>query len=152
MQKSYPATREPKPKVLLICCYDPRFDAALREFVDGHLNLPPGEVVTIRIAGGLTILAYAKRKPDDFFCFVKQLLFTFKHFKHLEKVVIIAHQDCGYYEEIYESDKPKNQEKVDLVVEARVVADLPPHLKVEAWFASFTGDNPQRIVFEQEQL
>ena len=152
MQKSYPAIRDPKPKVLLICCFDPRIDAALREFVDGHLNLPPGEVVTIRIAGGPAILTCMQRKPDDYFSFIKQLLFAFAHFKSLERVILIAHQDCGYYSTLYENDKPKNQEKVDLVVEARVVADLPPHLKVEAWFASFTGDNPQRIVFEQEQL
>ena len=152
MPKSYPAIAKPRPEALVIHCIDPRFAPAFREFIDGYLNLPPGASVVISIAGGPAVLAYGKRKPEDYLSFVKQLLFCFKHFKSLKRVIIIAHQDCGYYGELYEEERPKNREKEDLFAEAKAISDLPPGLKVEAWFARFTDENPaRRIAFEQVQ-
>ena len=142
------------PKVLLIHCSDPRFQVAFNGFIQGELGLKPGEFVAIVGAGGPGALAHpaTTSKMQDL---KDQIVFFLKHFPSIKKVVLINHQDCGFYELIPNpQNKKENRERDDLPTAAEAVsyklsAEGIQGIVVEAYYAKFANANHDSIIFER---
>lgn len=146
---TYRAIKDPKPKVIIIRCSDPRFKPAFRDFTGEHLRLLEDEFLRINIAGGPAALAHPRAKKYDHDFILGQIKFFMGHFPSIKEVIIIGHQDCGYYKTIDEHPDTDDKEKKDL---PRAVATLSrelPEASVKAFYASFVNEDKTEIVFEK---
>lgn len=146
--KSYKAIRDPKPSVLILRCSDPRFRIAFRDFTAEELGLAQGEFVPINVAGGPAALAHQKAKPEDFHYLMSQIKFFLEHFDTIRKVVLVGHQNCGYYKTIDHPDK-EDKEKKDLPRATDILLHHMPGIKVESYYARFSDESRAEIVFEK---
>jgi len=136
----------PKPTMLRIACSDPRFRIAFKGFTIEHLGFQPGQFVPIDIGGGPAALAHEILLNRDFDFLMSQIKFFLGHFPTIKTVVLIGHQDCGYYKTIPDHPDLKDKEKRDL---PRAVNSLRSRLsddvQVLAYYASLEYE---RIAFE----
>jgi carbonic anhydrase len=148
MKRKYPATKA-HPSTIVIHCCDPRFGLAFRDFIGAKLGLPLCEFVPIVIAGGPAALARETTKSNDFFCLLSQIVFFMRHFKSINKIVLIGHEDCGYYSTIRNRNDKKDREKADLPKAASAIDTLLQHVEIELYYARFTDKDQTEIVFEE---
>lgn len=148
MTRSYRAIKNPHPKAIIIHCGDPRFRIAFREFIAEGLGLNQIEFVSIVIAGGPAALAHPRKKHGDCWFIMDQIRFFQGHFKSIEKIIVIGHQDCGYYKTIDHPD-PKDREKNDLPIAADFVKKTVNAAIVKPFYANFTDENHTEIVFKK---
>jgi len=148
MRFRYKATNK-KPTTLKICCSDPRFRIAFCQFVRDELMLRQGEFVPINVAGGPASLAHQKTKKADFNFVFNQIIFFLKHFGSIEKIILISHEDCGFYRTIKNHQDEEDKEKKDLPRAKNILNLLLPHIAVEAYYASFADARQEEIIFEK---
>lgn len=141
--RNYEALHRAK-KAIIIACSDPRFTTAFEEFILEELGLQKGEFVPINVAGGPAALAHTNEKFDDYMYLSGQIRFFLNHFKSIQKVIIIGHQDCGYYKTL------NSKERDDLPKAAKTISCrvVDAAIEVECYYAKFADKNCDRIVFE----
>jgi carbonic anhydrase len=150
MTRIYKAIKDPKPKAIIIRCSDPRFRIAFRDFAVEELGLNQGEFVPINVAGGPAALAHYKTKVCDFNYLMHQIVFFIKNFESIQKIIIIGHQDCGYYKTIINHPDMEDKEKKDLPRAARIISKIKfRDIKIESYYARFTDENHAEIIFEK---
>ena len=148
LRKKYQAIKDPQPIAIIIRCSDPRFRIAFRDFTKDELWYEQGQFVPINIAGGPAALAHQKTKRYDFQHLMRQIRFFLGHFKSIQKVILIGHQECGYYTTIANHPDKEDREKKDLPRAAETIHRLFD-IQVESFYASFANANHTEIVFEQ---
>jgi hypothetical protein len=143
-EKTYNAERTVEIKAIIIACLDPRFHYAFRDFIRDELTLEAPEFVLFAVAGGPGALAHPVKYPDDFSYLQRQINFCLKHFSEVTNIVLIGHEDCGYYNG--HINLP-GEEKNDLKKAGNFVSVLFGKT-VELYYAKFDGSEKSKIVFE----
>lgn len=143
-----------KPTTLIIYCSDPRFQFAFNCFLVNDLDLVYGQFVPIIVAGGPAALANpAMAKEMQYIN--EQIVFFLKHFPSIKSVVLINHEDCGFYAEIPNPiGKKENRERDDTFIAAEAAAEHISSegiygVKVSAFYAKFVNADKSEIVFEK---
>ena len=75
-------------------------------------------------------------------------MFFLGHFSSIQKVIIIGHQECGYYKSIANHPDQEDKEKKDLPRAAKSIREAF-HVEVEGYYASFHDESHSEIVFER---
>jgi hypothetical protein len=112
-----------------ITCFDARFDLAVRKFLKRR------GVVTfdrVKIPGGVKSLAAPECDTDR--DFVLRMVRTSMRLHGPERVLIVAHEDCGAY-----GGAPTDAIVADAVRAAELLRASEPSLAVECYFAGFDG-------------
>jgi hypothetical protein len=118
-----------KADACVISCFDARFDQAMRKFFKRR------GVVTfdhVKIPGSARSLAAPECEPDR--DFVLRMVRTSIRLHRPERVLILAHNDCGAYPGV-----PVEIVVADVVSAASVLLAAEPSLSVECYFADFDG-------------
>jgi len=113
----------------VITCFDARFDLAIRKFLKRR------GVVTfdhVQIPGGAKSLAAPECDTDR--DFVLRMVRTSMRLHGSERVVIVAHRECGAY-----PAAPVDVVVGDAMRAAEFLRASEPRLKVECYFADFDG-------------
>ncbi|MCX6723119.1 MAG: hypothetical protein NT094_03560 [Candidatus Staskawiczbacteria bacterium] len=127
------------------------------------MGFSQGEFVPLNVGGGAAALAHQKTKPEDFDYLMRQILFFLSHFPTINEIILIGHQDCGYYRTIANHPDKDDKEKKDLpravkalkhqLLYPAVGSEKPDqrlqYLMISAYYASFVDENHAEIVFEQ---
>lgn len=97
-QKKYQIKKEAAPKALVISCVDPRFIYATFEFLNNELGYGSGDFSLVSTPGGVVM---ANVPHSDFShenkTLVETMTFILNHFKTIDTVIKIAHEQCGKY-------------------------------------------------------
>jgi len=126
-----------------VYCSDGRFGEQMDEFLHTSLALPRYDRVAI--PGGAACLAghgncFTERQGLD-----RQLNFLITA-HDLRRVVLIAHQDCGFYRDLWLGGRSVvEQQQIDLRKAAEKIRQSQPGVKIEAYFAAKTGGH---VTFE----
>jgi hypothetical protein len=113
----------------VITCFDARFELAVRKFLKRR------GVVTfdhVKIPGGVKSLAAPECDADR--DLVLRMVRTSMRLHGSERVLIVAHRDCGAY-----PDAPVDVVMADAMRAAEVLRASEPSLAVECYFADFDG-------------
>ncbi len=134
----------PDTQVLAVHCSDHRFQGALREFLDQTLGLKANYDLLV-VPGGPQCLAETSHLPK--FAWASRKWFRFLIEAHsLQRVILIAHQDCGWYKWLAEYEAhsarglpARERQERDLgLVRDFLAADFP-RLSVEMYYAGWNG-------------
>ena len=116
-----------------VYCSDGRYGDQMDEFLHKALGLPRYDRVAA--PGGPGCLAGHAPAIRDQGAMEKQLRFLIAA-HDLDRVVLIAHQDCGFYKQLKLWGKTiEEQQRVDLAKTAQAVRGYATGLTVEAYFA-----------------
>ena len=150
-QTIYPAVENPNAKAIVIYCIDLRYPIAFRLFVEKELGYKEGQVVHIEIAGGPAALAHPKDMKNRCRSMIRQILFSCEHFKSIERVILIGHQDCAYYSVVPRNGNgEKDREKKDLPIAVDLIGLIVPEkVVVQAYYAYFADKKRTKIAFQQ---
>ena len=113
----------------VITCFDARFDLAIRKFLKRR------GVVTfdhVKIPGGAKSLAAPECDADR--DFVLRMVRTSMRLHGSERVLIVAHRECGAY-----PDASIETVTADAMRAAEFLRASEPRLGVECYFADFDG-------------
>jgi len=139
-------------EVLAIHCSDHRFQAGFGEFLNGGLGLGanydgmvvPGGPQCLVEVDALPKFAWASRK------WLKMLI----NAHSLKRLVLIAHQDCGWYKWLEEWQPTRGavrqKQEDDLRAAARAALELVPGVKVNLFYAGWNGSGA--VVVEEVEL
>jgi hypothetical protein len=113
----------------VITCFDARFDVAVRRFLKRR-----GVVVfdQVKIPGGVKPLAAPEGDGER--DFVLRMVRTSMRLHGSERVLIVAHRECGAY-----PDAPIEVVAADAMRAAELLRSSEPRLAVECYFADFDG-------------
>jgi hypothetical protein len=134
-----------KPRAIVIFCSDPRFQEKIAEFIKKKLELRPGEFVPISIGGGPASLANTTTRYYDFKFLKDQIEFFSKHLPTIQEIVLIGHEDCGYYNKIL---KLPGREKSDLSAARNTIGEFCSK-PVWLYYARFSSEDRTEIAFDQ---
>jgi hypothetical protein len=113
----------------VISCFDARFDLAIRKFLKRRGILTFDH---IKIPGSAKSLAAPESEGDR--DFVLRMIRTSRRLHQPDRVLILAHADCGAYQGI-----STDVVVADVVRAAGVVLAAEPSLTVECYFCAFDG-------------
>lgn len=137
--------KEPtRPKAIIIFCSDPRFQAEFARFIRKKLKLYDGEFVPILIGGGPAVLANITRRCYDFKFLKGQIEFFSSHFPSIKEIVLVGHQDCGYYNKILELP---GLEFDDPFMAKQILSTFCSKL-IWLYYAEFMSDDQTQITFD----
>jgi hypothetical protein len=126
----YDVTRMPAAAVY---CSDGRYGEQMDEFLHHGLGLPRYDRVAV--PGGAACLASHLVTMREEGALDRQLRFLVEAHE-LDRVVLIAHQDCGYYKRMRVRAKSlEDQQFEDLAKAAKRISEYVRGLEVEAYFA-----------------
>lgn len=116
-----------------IYCADGRYNDQTDEFLHTHLGLPRYDRVAI--PGGAACLAPHTLAMRERGALEKQLRFLIESHT-LGRVVLIAHEDCGFYKHVLRLRTAlEPQQHADLRHVAEVIRSWSSAVQVEAYFA-----------------
>jgi carbonic anhydrase len=122
----------------VLWCFDDRITLVVQKFLK---RIGARQVDTIRIAGGAMALASPKDNFEQGFV-IEQLRLSRK-LHQTERVILIAHRDCGAYggsarfQEVAEAEVSFH--RTELSRAAGVIRAALPEVTVEHYFADFDG-------------
>lgn len=145
---AYRAIAHAKPTCCRVCCSDPRFRNAFRDWTIDELGLNQGQFVPINIAGGPAVLAHKDKMPDQYEFLMEQIKFFLHHFPSINKVVIVGHEDCGFYSRIPGHPDLTHKEKKDLHRAVTALSKELNDIEILASYAFFADDAKTVICFE----
>src|SRR6266481_7725511 len=134
-QEIYPAFPVANPKALAFWCWDPRFQMAVLQFLQAELNLKPGEYIPLTIAGGIASLSVQLERPKEFRYVREACEFYLNHFRSVERVILVNHEDCGKYKKLAEILGHASFLRGFADLAAREIHDLERHSALVASFA-----------------
>jgi hypothetical protein len=125
---------ENRIRAAAVYCSDGRFGEFFDDFLHNALELPRYD--RLAVPGGAACLAghfLVHREEEGVF---EQLRFLIQ-VHGIERVVLIAHQDCAFYtERLHVSPfKLEMQQREDMEAAVRRIHSFAPNLSVEAYFA-----------------
>jgi len=158
-QQRYSIIATAKPVALVLHCGDPRFQEAIRQFLETELGLDKGEYVPFVPAGGVASLS----EPENFsheFRYVRETTgFYINKFTTIKMVILINHEDCGKYRAMHQhlGDvflKPfgdmRDRQRHDLsrALDA-ILGAASRELDAYPFFARFANEEKTEVVFER---
>ena len=151
----YKVLKEATPEAVVICCSDPRFQAAFREFIEVKLGLPQGTYIPFVVDGGAGVLGRPESLPKEF-KFMKERLEAFKdNFSSIRRVILVNHEDCAYYEMLGHRlgaliPSHLHLPHSDMTLIQQVFVRLLSHLgvKLELYYAKFVDESHTQITIE----
>jgi hypothetical protein len=153
--KTYDAVRNAVPTTVVVHCSDPRFQPAFRQFIADELHLKDGEYVPMIIRGGAGGFMHPERLPKDFTFLTQRVASLKERFGSIRRIVLINHQDCGFYHaltsRVVGARQPSEQMVHDLGRAGGIFARLLSHLglAVEVYYAKFADPAQTQITFEK---
>ncbi len=137
-----------RAEALVVHCSDNRFQAAVQEFLNSHLQLD-GNYDVLAIPGGPQCLTLVEYLPK--FSWAIGRWFRFLIEKHeLKRLILIAHQDCGWYRELpfhlFGSTDPRTRQEDDLRHARRHLAAQFPRVRVDLYYVAWDADS--RVTIE----
>lgn len=131
--------------VLAIHCGDYRFQTAFHEFLSSTLSLPSYDLMVI--PGGPLTLAPIEPFPKYHWATWNWTRF-FVEFHRLRRLILIQHQDCGFYKSMsthlnVPADSLRPRQEEDLRRIRQSLRRELPQLAVDTYFASW--DSSDRI-------
>jgi hypothetical protein len=127
-----------------VYCSDGRYGEQMDEFLHKGLGLPRYDRVAV--PGGAACLAGYTLAFQEGTAVERQLSFLIKEHE-LKRIVLIAHESCGFYKHIWHADKPLEQlQQEDLQKAAEQIRLWKTDLVIEAYFAR---KSKGRVIFER---
>jgi hypothetical protein len=120
-----------------VYCSDGRFGQQMDEFLQRGLGFPRYDRVAV--PGGAAPLAEHMAVTRERAALERQVRFLVEAHE-LQRVVLIAHQDCAFYRLVRVRGSLEQQQVDDLARAADRIRALAPHLAVEAYFALKMSD------------
>ena len=114
-----------------VYCSDGRFGEQVDDLLHNALELPRYD--RLAVPGGPACLASQIATPEEQAGVIEQLRFLVKA-HDLERVVLIAHQDCAFYGTV-SPEELESQQRDDIRRAVVRVQALSPTLSVDAFFA-----------------
>lgn len=116
-----------------VYCSDGRFGEQMDEFLHEGLGLPRYDRVAM--PGGAACLAGHTIAFHDQYALERQLGFLITQHA-LTRVVLIAHEGCGFYRDVWLGLRTmEQQQRLDLDRAAKLIAETSPGVEVECYFA-----------------
>ena len=129
--------------VLVVHCSDHRFQAGLYEFLNFGLKLNENYDLLV-IPGGPQCLTLVEYLPKFAWASWKWFRFLVEA-HHLKRLILIAHQDCGWYKELpfhlHSSSEPRERQEEDLRRVRQALAKDFPELSVELYYAGWDASD-----------
>jgi len=126
------------PPVLAIYCSDGRYAEACDWFIEHRLGEPRFD--QFAVPGGAAWLCLDYDRVWEYELARRYLQFLIRA-HGIQRVILIAHKDCGFYRERgVPPTKMYDMQIDDLRTAQRVLMDWFPHLRVECFFAQPIGD------------
>jgi carbonic anhydrase-like protein len=127
-----------------VYCADGRYGEQMDEFLHTGLGLPRYDRVAL--PGGAACLAgHLVKAYYDKVALEQQIEFLVGAHS-LTRIVLIAHQGCGFYKDLWTNGTPvERQQMEDLNAAAQLIAAGNRQVKVETYFARRVED---KVVFE----
>lgn len=123
-----------KAKTLVVYCSDGRFARACDEFVEQTLKIADYDVLAV--PGGPQFLCALEYLPKLRWAGRRWLDYLVEGHL-LERMVLISHQDCGWYRRLHGSHDDQAARQLDDLRRARAdLLETLPHLRVEAYFVN----------------
>jgi hypothetical protein len=150
MDSYYPSAKlhSEHADALVVHCSDHRLQGVLQEFLNNGLRLN-GNYDVLAIPGGPQCLTLVEYLPKLSWALTKWLRFLIDAHE-LKRVVLIAHQDCGWYKHLpfhlFGSSDPRRQQEEDLRRVKHALARDFPHVRVDLYYAGW--DAGDRVVIE----
>ena len=136
-----------KADTLVVHCSSHRVQAALGEFLNKGLDLK-GNYELLALPGGPQCLTLVEYLPKYSWAVTKWVRFLVEAHE-LNRVVLIAHQDCGWYKQLpfhlFGSSDPRQRQEDDLRRVRSAMARDFPHLRVDLYFAGWDDSNQVTI-------
>jgi carbonic anhydrase len=151
LSKTYYTLMDPHPLAVVTACGDPRFQRPFKYFTREELGLQRRDFVPIKIAGGgSAILAHPQQLKDEFVSLVRQIRFYISHFGSIRRVILIGHEDCGFYRGISGLEGLADKEREDLPVAMNMLRQsIDLHIVIEAYYAKFVDLEKTQITFQE---
>lgn len=137
-----------KADVLVVHCGDYRFQVALHEFLNHTLNLPSYDLMVV--PGGPLGLAFGEPFPKFGWASWKWLRF-FVELHRLTHLILIQHQDCGFYKSMAEHlnfpiESVRERQEQDLRSVRESMSRELPQLVVDLYYAAW--DSSANVIVE----
>ena len=149
LQSAKPANAEVhQTKALVLSCIDFRFLTAEQSFLKSK-NLTDKYDLTALAGASLALTGFPHKSDAE--AFWDQLDISYR-LHHINKVIIIDHQDCGAYAMMIDPNLSKDTERelqvhTDYLNQAySSICDRYPDLKVELYFATLNQGEFQQIL------
>ena len=141
-----------KTEVLVIHCSDHRFQGGMREFLDEGLGLH-ANYDSLVVPGGPQCLVELQSLPK-FAWASRKWSRTLIELHGLQRLVLIAHQDCGWYKWLAKWDPTpgavRQKQEEDLRAANEAARALEPRLSVDLLYAGW--DSSDAITVESISL
>jgi len=122
----------------VLWCFDDRFTLVVRKFLK---RIGAARADSVRVAGGAMALASPKDEFEQKYA-LEQLRLSQK-LHHTERVILIAHRDCGAYGGSArfrgDADAEASFHSAELSRAAEVIRAALPEVSVECYFADLDG-------------
>ncbi|HEX8911291.1 MAG TPA: carbonic anhydrase [Humisphaera sp.] len=126
-----------------VYCADGRYGDQMDEFLHLGLGLPRYDRVAV--PGGAACLADHIQAVRERGALDRQLRFLIEAHE-LTRVVLIAHQDCGFYKTVrWRAASLEAQQSIDLARAAEKIREYAKGLDVDAYIAKRTADGAVRF-------
>ncbi|MHC4853034.1 MAG: carbonic anhydrase [Planctomycetota bacterium] len=131
-----------------VYCSDGRFGDQVDDLLHNGLQLPRYDRLVVPGGGGCLAGHFAARREEE--AAFSQLRFLIEAHR-LQRVVLIAHEDCGFYSELLHISQlqMETSQREDLEKAVSRVRGVAHGLTVVAYFARKQGD---RVCFEPWDL
>ncbi|MEW6747461.1 MAG: carbonic anhydrase [Planctomycetota bacterium] len=130
-------------RTLVVSCSDGRFGKPVTLFLENVLGLPPYDRLFVPGGAGsiASTFAWGLEKAVN-----EQLRFLI-HAHRVNRVILLSHQDCGFYKTHLRVDPAIVEERrfADLTQALVKVRHLGINVEVRAYFARFEG---REVIFE----
>jgi Putative carbonic anhydrase len=128
-----------------VYCSDGRFGEQFDDMLQTHLQLPKYDRLALPGGPGCFADHYESHREAE--AAAEELKFLV-NVHELERLILIAHQNCAYYAQYLKVPLPKieEQQRLDLNKAVDRVLQIAPALRVEAFFARVSD---RRVVFER---
>ncbi len=156
-RKTFRVIQNPNPEVLIVTCFDPRFEEAMDAFPYEVLHLKKGAFILTKPGGGPTPLAYPVKTPSRCKAAAKQIMFTCNKFPSIVEVVLVSHGGkCGYYSTIPHHYYEDGMEEDDLSLGGSLMQIILPKHRINLYNAALINGGREtefrRVPISQEIL
>ncbi len=128
-----------KAKTLVVYCSDGRFVQQCDDFVEKTLKIEDYDLLAV--PGGPQFLCALEYLPKLRWAGRRWLDFLVEAHR-LERVVLISHQDCGWYKRLHGGNDDHQARQMDDLRRARAdLMETLPSVRVDAYFASVEDGN-----------
>ncbi len=147
-------------KTIVVVCIDPRFIVAVWNFVTETLGLKSGEFIFLPNPGGGLHFHPESNNGIERAHLYDTIKFAFSEFPHLERVVVISHEQCVAYARTAAHHGtafcPEGKSVEDLQIDhlAGIALGKPPRViprdvRVDAFYLRVVDEMREEVVFEE---